>query len=80
MEQHVPYKVFRLCRTRGKVNHLPLRIRPVQLRGSVYFRVPNDIADLIEIHKDTDVTMRIEEQNDRFLLVYCIRKSQVPTD
>lgn|GEM_PF-3641643 len=74
MERHVLDGILRPGRVNDQVPKLPLRIKPVQLRGSVYFRVPNDIADLVEIQKETDVTLRLEELNDRFLLVYSIRK------
>ncbi len=53
---------------------MPLRIRPVRLKQSIYFRVPNDIADLTEIDQDTEVTLGIEEQEDQFLLKYAVRK------
>ena len=54
---------------------MPLRIRPVRLKQSIYLRVPNDIADLIEINPETEVTLRIKEQDDQFLLIYSARKS-----
>jgi hypothetical protein len=54
---------------------LPLRIKPVKVKQSIYLRVPNDIADLIEIDPETDITMRFDEQDERYLLVYAVRKS-----
>jgi len=53
-----------------------LIIRPVKLKRSVYFRVPNDIADLISIEDDSHVTLTLEERNDRYLLVYSVFKNK----
>ena len=56
---------------------LTLSVRPVWLNKSIYLRVPNDIADLIEIDHQAKVTLSFEEKNDRFLLVYAVQK-QIP--
>ncbi len=53
-----------------------LKIKPVRLGQSVYFRVPNDIADLIGIRLDADVTLSLREQDDKFLLAYSVAKTQ----
>ena len=53
---------------------LTLTIKPVRLKQSIYFRVPSDIADLIGIDADAGVTLSLEEQADRFLLIYAVRK------
>ncbi len=53
-----------------------LKIKPVRLGQSVYFRVPNDIADLIGISLDADVTLSLREQDDKFLLAYSVVKAQ----
>jgi len=55
---------------------LPLRIKPVKLKQSVYFRVPSNIAGLIEVGPDSQVTLRIKEQDEQFLLIYSVEKSQ----
>jgi len=55
-----------------------LKIKPVKLNRSVYFRVPNDIADLIGIDAEAGVTLNLEEQDDKFLLIYSVTKSQLP--
>jgi hypothetical protein len=55
---------------------LPLRIKPVFLKQSVYFRVPSTIAGLIEGGPDSQVTLRIKEQDEQFLLIYSVEKSQ----
>jgi hypothetical protein len=57
-----------------------LSIRPVRLNKSIYLRVPNDIADLIEIDHQAGVTLTFKEQVDRFLLVYSIQKETVLPD
>lgn len=54
---------------------MTLKIRPVKLKQSVYFRVPNDIADLIGIDTDAEVTLTLEEQHERFLLIYSVTKA-----
>jgi len=54
---------------------LPLRIKPVRLKQSIYLRIPNDIADLIEVDPDDEITMRIDEQDGQFLLIYSVKKS-----
>ena len=59
---------------------MTLRIKPVMLKQSVYFRVPNDIADLIGIAPAAEVTMTLEEQEDNYLLVYAVKKSPILTD
>jgi len=53
---------------------LTLSIRPIRLKRSVYFRVPNDIVDLISLEDDSKVTLALEEKNDRHLLVYSVIK------
>jgi len=57
---------------------MTLSIRPVRLNKSVYFRVPNDIADLIGLEDDSQVTLTLEERNDRHLLMYCVLKARQP--
>ena len=53
---------------------MTLSIRPVKLNKSVYFRVPSDIVDLIGLENDSQVTLTIDEKNDRHLLIYSILK------
>jgi len=55
---------------------MTLSIRPVRLKKSVYFRVPNDIADLINLEDDSQVTLTLEEKEDRHLLVYSVLKTK----
>ena len=59
---------------------MTLRIRPVKLKQSVYVRVPSDIADLIGMDPNAEVTLNLEEQDEQFLLIYAVRKSPIPTE
>lgn len=53
---------------------MTLKIRPVKLKQSIYFRVPSDIADLIGLDPNADVTLTLREQDSRFLLIYSVNK------
>jgi hypothetical protein len=53
---------------------LTLRIRPIKLKQSIYFRVPNDIADLIGIEPQDEVTLTLKEDEKEFLLTYSVMK------
>jgi hypothetical protein len=53
---------------------LTLKIRPVKLKQSIYFRVPSDIVDLIGLDSNADVTLTLREQDNRFLLIYSVNK------
>jgi hypothetical protein len=48
----------------------------VRLNKSVYFRVPSDIVDLIGLENDSQVSLTIEEEADRHLLVYSVLKNK----
>jgi hypothetical protein len=54
---------------------LALKIKPVRLNKSIYVRVPNDIADLIGIDGETDVTLRLQDAEEELFLIYAIRKA-----
>ena len=54
---------------------MALKIRPVRLNKSIYVRIPNDIADLIGIDGQADVTLRLQDAGDEFFLIYAIRKA-----
>lgn len=56
---------------------MTLRIKPVKLRQTVYFRVPNDIADLIGIDPDAEVTLKLEELENEYLLKYSVTKPRI---
>ena len=57
---------------------MTLRIKPIKLNQTIYFRVPNDIADLVGIDSNAYVTLSIEEHEDNFLLKYNVTKSPIP--
>jgi len=54
---------------------LTLKIRPVMLGHSIYVRVPNDIADLIEVNPEANFTLRLEERQEEFQLIYSVAKN-----
>jgi len=58
---------------------MTLRIKPVKLNQTIYFRVPNDIVDLVGIDSNAEVTLNIEEFADKFLLKYNVTKSPIPS-
>jgi hypothetical protein len=57
-----------------RLEEVTLSVRPVKLNKSIYLRVPNDIADLIDINQQGEVTLSFEQEDDRFLLIYSVRK------
>ena len=66
-------------KSKGVNRKLTLSIRPIRLKRSVYFRVPNDIVDLINLEDESQVTLTLEEKGDRHLLVYSVLKAK-PTE
>lgn len=46
----------------------------MRLNKSIYVRVPNDIADLIGIDGEADVTLRLQNTGEEFFLIYAVRK------
>jgi hypothetical protein len=57
---------------------MPLKIKPIKLKQSIYLRVPSNIADLTEMEPDDEVTLKLSEQNNQFLLIYLLSKSKDP--
>lgn len=55
---------------------MTLSIRPIRLKRSIYFRVPNDLVDLISLDDDSQVILTLEEKEDRHLLVYSVLKAK----
>jgi hypothetical protein len=53
---------------------MALKIKPVRLNRSIYVRVPNDIADLIGIDGETDITLKFQDAGEESFLIYSIRK------
>jgi hypothetical protein len=58
------------------VSKVTLKIRPVRLKQTVYLRIPNDIADLIGIQPNAELTLNLKEQQDAFLLTYSVAKPE----
>ena len=54
---------------------MALKIKPVKLNRSIYVRVPNDIADLIGIDGEADITLRVQDSPEEFFLIYSIHKT-----
>ena len=46
------------------------------MKKSVYFRVPSDIVDLIGLEDNSQVTLTLEEKDDRHLLIYSVIKDR----
>jgi hypothetical protein len=53
---------------------MTLSVKPVRLNKSIYLRVPSDIADLIGVEDESQVTLTLEERDDRHLLIYSLPK------
>jgi hypothetical protein len=53
---------------------MALKIKPVRLNKSIYVRVPNDIADLIGINGEADVTLKFQDAGEEFFLIYVVHK------
>jgi hypothetical protein len=53
---------------------MALKIKPVRLNRSIYVRVPNDIADLIGLDGEADITLRFQDAGEEVFLIYSIRK------
>ena len=46
------------------------------MKKSVYFRVPSDIVDLIGLEDNSQVSLTLEEKDDRHLLIYSVIKDK----
>jgi len=46
------------------------------VKQSIYLRVPNDIADLIGIDPEAEITLNIEQREEGFLLLYSVGRLQ----
>ena len=54
---------------------MTLVIKTVRLNKSVYLRIPNDIADLIELAKSDKFTLRFQDTGDEIKLIYSLAKT-----
>jgi len=54
---------------------MPLLIRPVKMNKSIYVRVPNDIAHIIGLDNQVEVSFSFEDIGDELRLIYSLDKS-----
>jgi hypothetical protein len=54
---------------------MPLLIRPVKMNKSIYVRVPNDIAHIIGLDNQVEVSFSFEDMGDELRLIYSLNKS-----
>ncbi|HMK84129.1 MAG TPA: hypothetical protein VK503_10460 [Candidatus Bathyarchaeia archaeon] len=55
---------------------MTLVIKPVRLNKSVYVRVPNDLADMIGLTQTDQFSLKLQDVDGEFRLVYTIQKSE----
>ena len=55
---------------------MPLLIRPVKMNKSIYVRVPNDIAHIIGLDNQVEVSFSFEDNNNQLRLIYSLNKSK----
>jgi len=55
---------------------MPLLIRPVKMNKSIYVRVPNDIAHIIGLDNQVEVSFSFEDFGDELRLIYSLDKSR----
>ncbi len=55
---------------------MPLKVRPVKLRDSLYLLIPVDIARLLGVASSSDFQLSLNENQDTVKLVYELRKDE----
>lgn len=55
---------------------MPLRVRPVKLRDSLYLLIPVDIARLLGVVSSSDFQLSLNENQDTVKLVYELKKEE----
>ncbi len=55
---------------------MPLRVRPVKLRDSLYLLIPVDIARLLGVASSSDFQLTLNENKDAVKLVYEMKKNE----
>jgi len=53
---------------------VPLKVRPVKLRDSLYLLIPVDIARLLGVASSSDFQLSLNENQDTVKLVYELKK------
>ena len=56
---------------------MTLLIRPVKMNKSIYVRVPNDIAHIIGLDNQVEVSFSFEDNDNQLRLIYSLSKSKV---
>ncbi len=53
---------------------MPLRVRPVRLRDSLYLLIPVDIARLVGVASSSNFMLSLSENQESIRLVYELKK------
>jgi hypothetical protein len=57
-------------------SYVPLKVRPVKLRDSLYLLIPVDIARLLGVASSSDFQLSLNENQDTVKLVYELKKEE----
>ncbi len=55
---------------------MPLKVRPVKLRDSLYLLIPVDIARLLGVASSSDFQLSLNENQETVKLVYELKKEE----
>ena len=59
---------------------MPLKVKPVKLRDSLYLLIPVDIARLLGVAASSRFQLSLNENQDSVRLVYEMRKDESPKE
>jgi hypothetical protein len=59
---------------------VPLKVRPVKLRDSLYLLIPVDIARLLGVASSSDFQLSLNENQDTVKLVYELKKEEAQSN
>ena len=59
---------------------MPLKVRPVKLRDSLYLLIPVDIARLLGVASSSDFQLSLNENQDTVKLVYELKKEEAQSN
>jgi hypothetical protein len=59
---------------------VPLKVKPVKLRDSLYLLIPVDIARLLGVVSSSHFQLSLNENQDSVKLVYEMRKDELPKE
>ncbi|HEX9428988.1 MAG TPA: hypothetical protein VF944_01290 [Candidatus Bathyarchaeia archaeon] len=59
---------------------MPLKVKPVKLRDSLYLLIPVDIARLLGVASSSHFQLSLNESQESVKLVYEMRKDDSPTE